>query len=235
MEFRHDLTEAILLKRLNRFLADVALNPFDKRAICCLNEGALKGCDALGSRIWFSQLPNAQCVWELVETSGGHLAAVNQGLSSALVIEGIQNGLISELQGYTQCEVHDSLSDVENVDLILRSDEEPHCYIKIQDMTLADEIGRGFFPDTQNPSAIEHLKTLTRKAKEGHRAVLFLCVKHTGIKHPFIAKHIDPEYAAVAQEAMDVGVEVIGYKAAISLMQVVLVQPATIILPGYAS
>ncbi len=234
MEFRSDLIEAILLKRLNQFLADVALNPFDKRVICCLNEGNLQGCDVLGSRIWFSQHATGQSVWELVETSGGHLAAVNQSLSPALVIEGIQNGVIKELQGYEVCDVPDNLGGLEHVDLLLKSSSQAECCLKIQDMTLADEIGRGFFPDAVNAEAAKHLTTLIRKRNEGKRAVLFVCVKHTGIKHPFIAKHIDTQYCALVQDALQAGVEIVAYKAAISLMQVVLVQPIVLKLPGHS-
>ncbi len=52
--------------------------------------------------------------------------------------------------------------------------------------------------------------------EEGHRAVLFFNVAHTGIVRVKPAWNIDPEYALTLVEAMEVGVEVIVYGTDIS-------------------
>ena len=55
MEFSSPLTQAVLLKRYKRYLAEIVLNNQEHRIIQCPNFGAMLGCDMLGSRIWFSQ------------------------------------------------------------------------------------------------------------------------------------------------------------------------------------
>ena len=47
--------------------------------------------------------------------------------------------------------------------------------------------------------------------------MLIFCVQHTGIERVFPADHIDKEYGRTLRKAIEAGVEVIAYKAAISL------------------
>ena len=51
----------------------------------------------------------------------------------------------------------------------------------------------------------------------GHRAVLFFCVQHNGIKRVTTADDIDPAYAAAVRSAQRSGVQVIAYRTRVSL------------------
>ncbi len=52
--------------------------------------------------------------------------------------------------------------------------------------------------------------------RDGHRVVLFFNAAHTGIHRLALAWSIDPDYACTLAEALDAGVEVLAYGAAIS-------------------
>lgn len=225
MKFPSNLTEGILLKRHNRFLADIVVTQTDKRLMTCLNDSCLKGCDVLGSRIWFSenQKGSAQIVWELSEVNGGHLVAVNKSLSAKLIVEAIDAGVITELQGYSNYLLQEETQGLGGY-LEFRAPDEKNCFVYAQDVTFCDEIGRGFFPEDIVPRAAQDLRALIRLVDQGHRGVLFLCVKNTGIQKVFTPHHIDSQYHALLQDALKIGVEVIAYRSDISLCHITLVE-----------
>ncbi len=219
MEFRQGLQEAILSRRHNRFLVDATLSPAEKRMVYCINDGCLRGCDTLGSRIWFSEQQQypGQYVWELVEVGGGNLAAVNQALSSVLVLEGIQSGLLASLKYYgSYALTGDGEHLLESLELMCTGPQGT-CFVGIEDITWVDEIGRGFFPDGISPKAAGRLRSLIKKAHQGHRTVLCFCVKHTGAKSVWIPEHMDPQYAALLDDAQKAGVELMAWRTQISV------------------
>ena len=53
-------------------------------------------------------------------------------------------------------------------------------------------------------------------AASGQRAVLFFAVLHSGIEQINVARHIDPRYAALLDQARVAGVEILVYKASLT-------------------
>ena len=49
--------------------------------------------------------------------------------------------------------------------------------------------------------------------KQGHRAVLFFCVQHSGVERVSPADDIDPEYGRLLREAAELKVEILAYGA----------------------
>lgn len=81
MFFPSSLKSAILIKRYNRFLADVQTNNNDIMTIHCANTGAMTGCANKGDIVWYStsnnpkrKLPNS---WELTQTQNEFWICVN--------------------------------------------------------------------------------------------------------------------------------------------------------------
>ena len=97
------MIEGRLLRRYQRFLAEVALPNGQSVTAHCPNTGSMLGCAEPGSRVWLSDSGSATrkypLTWELVETGGG-LVGLNTNLSNRLVREAIESGIITELQGY---------------------------------------------------------------------------------------------------------------------------------------
>lgn len=239
MEFASPLTQAVLLKRYKRFLAEIVVNNQEHRVIYCPNMGAMTGCDLLGSRVWFSHSSNPRRkfpdTWELVEVDAGYLVCVNTQNANPLVMEAIKNGTISELQGYTHVSLETPLLDDQGFDLYLDEPVNPEmnkCYVDIKCVTLGDEIHRGFFPDAPTEKGVQQLKSLIHAKELGNRAVLVFCVQHTGIDRIFPADHIDAKYGAMLRQAIIAGVEILAYRVEISLSEMHIAKPIEVCIPA---
>jgi sugar fermentation stimulation protein A len=234
MEFPSTLTQAVLLKRHKRFLAEVIINNQEHRVIYCPNVGAMTGCDILGSRIWYSRSldPHRRFpeTWELVEVDVGHLVCVNTQHASNLLIEAIDNNTIPGLQGYGSLQLHPPLLGEHGFDILLKKDQEK-CFVILHNVTLGDEIHRGFFPDALSDLGVEQLKSLIHAKQQGYRAVLVYCVLHTGIDRIFPADHIDPDYGCLLRQALLAGVEVMGFRCEITLKDIHINGPVEICVP----
>ncbi len=237
MKFTGELTEAVLLKRYDRILVDVAVSKKEIRTIYCPNNGLLRGCDSLGSRIWFSTSLNPKrkhpYVWEMVEVDGSHLVLVNNLRSHDLIIEAFEQNLMPELVGYDEI-AKDQLLDKSNIviDLALKNfNSNQGCYVMVEHVTMGDEIHRGFFPDAPHTRSLKELNDLIDLKIKGHRAILFFLVQHTGIDRVFPADHVDKQYGLLLREAIKVGVEICAYRLAISLTEIKIDKSIQVIIP----
>jgi sugar fermentation stimulation protein A len=235
MDFPEPLIQGRLVRRYQRFLADVLLS--DGRLVTAHtpNTGSMKGCSEPGSRVWLRDTGNPRrkyiLTWELVQTRTGVLVGINTGLSSRLVAEGIRKGVITELQGY-----HDLLSEVpyglENsrIDLLLRTKEGPYCYVEVKNVTLVEE-RTALFPDAVSVRGTKHLRELAAIAEAGHRAVIFFCVQRADAAEVRPADTIDPQYGQTLRQALGRGVEALAYDACVSPQTVAIRDPLPVVCP----
>jgi len=214
------LFPAQLIQRYKRFLADVILPNGETITIHCPNTGSMKNCIASGSPCWYSTSESAARKYphtlEIVTTPSGDLAGINTSRSNRLVADAICNGIISELQGYNtiRSEVIYGI-EKSRIDFLLENATEK-CFVEVKNVTLMENKGQGLFPDAVSERGTKHLRELMQMKREGHRAVLFYCVQHTGIEWVAPADAIDPLYGKTLREAITAGVEVIAYKAEIN-------------------
>ncbi|WP_226565672.1 DNA/RNA nuclease SfsA [Shewanella chilikensis] len=220
MEFIPPLQSGILIQRYKRFLADVRLDDGTEITLHCPNTGSMKNCLFPGERVWFSFSDNPKRkyahTWELMQTPGGDLIGVNTGRANALVEEGIQTGVIKELQGYQNLKREVKYGDENSrIDIFLSEGTKADCYIEVKNTTLLEE-GHGYFPDAVTSRGQKHLRELMSVVKSGQRGVLVFLVQHTGIKTVSAARHIDSKYAELLNEAIDTGVEVLAYATSLA-------------------
>ncbi len=99
------------------------------------------------------------------------------------------------------------------IDLLLESPQQ-RCYVEIKNLTLGEgkEGEIGYFPDAVTERGRKHLRELEAMVAQGHRAVLFFCVQHTGVTVARPADHIDPQYGAALRQAHAAGVEVMAWQ-----------------------
>lgn len=227
MKFDPPLESGILLKRYKRFLADVK-NEQGEFTIHCPNTGSMKNCLAENGQCWFSRSDNAKrkypCTLEVTTTPDGHLAGVNTSRANGLVREAIENGVVSELQNYDHIRSEVKYGEENSrIDFLLERDGE-RCFVEVKNVTLGMGDGLGLFPDAVSARGSKHLRELKQVVEQGHRAVLFFCVQHTGIDHVAPADDIDPEYGATLREAVAAGVEVLAYRASLSAEEILLTE-----------
>lgn len=217
MRFSSSLTEATLLKRSIKFLAETVLSNGQKLMIRCPNLNPIIGCDILGTKLWYSTSIGYHCLptWELVEVDGGHLVCINPELVKPLVVEGIKKGNIEELLGYNVLHAGNTYEQTNQQNLLLESGNRK-CYVCLEHVTLGNEQGEAFFPERRGMGTY-NINRLIGLCKEGHKAVLFFCVLHSGVKNIKPAYHIDPEYGQLLQMAVESGVELLAYQASITM------------------
>ncbi|WP_261874810.1 DNA/RNA nuclease SfsA [Vibrio rarus] len=224
MEFYPNLQKGTLLKRYKRFLADLALDDGSQITIHCANTGAMTGCAVPDSTVWYStsdnpkrKYPNS---WEITETAQGHRICVNTLRANTLAVEGIEQGVIQELSGYDELTTEQKYgAENSRIDILLRSHNKVDCYVEVKSVTLLDENneGLGQFPDSVTTRGQKHLRELIEVTKSGQRAVLLFIVLHSGIEKVSPALHIDGRYSTLLKQAQNAGVEVICYKANLSV------------------
>lgn len=239
MKFFPEFKQAVFQKRYKRFLTDIILQDGSSTTIHCPNTGSMRNCISENTPCWYSTSDNKKRKYahtlEITTTPSGHLAGVNTGRANKLVAEAIIEGVVAELTGYNQLKAEVKCADFESrLDFLLNDHEtDPRsCYVEVKSVTLMDEttIGRGYFPDSVSTRATKHLQALIGLVNQGHRAVIFYCVQHTGIGTVSPADHIDSDYGIWLRKAVDAGVEALAYKADISESEIKLTHSMPIIL-----
>lgn len=217
MKFSSNLTEAVLLKRVLGFMAEIVLPNRARLMIRCPNIRDMRGCDILGSKIWYSNAVGYNCLptWELVEVDGGHLVCINPELMKPLVIDAIKQNLIHELSNYNILHAGGQYDQFRSQFLLLEKDQK-QCYVGMEQVIVVGEHGVGVFPSSIG-DGIENLRALIQAREDGHRAILIYCVMHSGISYIKPAAKSDVEYEKLLAQAVADGVEVLAYRTTINL------------------
>ncbi|MDK9355211.1 DNA/RNA nuclease SfsA [Lelliottia sp. V106_10] len=234
MKFTPALQHATLIQRYKRFLADVVTPEGEHLTLHCPNTGAMTGCATPGDKVWYSTSLNPKRkyahTWEITETQQGAFICVNTQRANPLVKEAIDAGLISELTGYSVIKGEVKYGEEgSRIDFMLQADDRPECYIEVKSVTLADK-DNGYFPDAVTLRGQKHLRELMSVAAAGKRAVLLFAVLHSAIERFSPARHIDPKYAQLLNEAQKQGVEVFAYKAELSADNMTLKSTLPVVL-----
>ena len=211
------LIPGVLIKRYNRFLADVRLENDKIVTAHCPNSGSMKSCKEPGSRVYLSyhNKPSRKLkyTWEMIEANHTWVG-INTGHPNRLVIEAIENEHIPELKGYIDIKSEVKLGAHSRIDIVLAKKDE-FCYIEVKNVTLMEN-GQARFPDAVTERGQKHLKELMKVVKQGHRAVIFFVVQRedTGSFSP--ADDIDPVYGDLLRKAVKSGgVEILVYQASV--------------------
>jgi len=235
MNFHSPLVEGLLLRRYQRFLADVELT--DGRIVTAHtpNTGSMAGCCTPGSRVWLKSTGNLArkypLSWELVETGQGVLVGINTGLSNHLVQEGIERRVVAELQGYQTIRREVRYGEENSrIDLLLEGGPGGSCYVEVKNVTLVED-GIALFPDAVSTRGTKHLRELAAMAGRGFRAVIFFCVQRNDACEVRPADRIDPLYGRTLREVLAQGVESLAYGAQVSLDAVMLDRPLPVVCP----
>ena len=219
MRFPTPLLEGRLLRRYQRFLADVDTAAGILTAHCP-NTGSMQGCAEPGMRVWLSPATNPArklaWTWELVEALPGVVVGMHTGRSNALVRETIEAGRVPELAGYPTIRPEVKYGEGSRIDLLLAAPGRPDCYVEVKNVTAAVAGHIGYFPDAVTTRGTKHLREMSAMIAAGHRAVLVFCVQRGDVDCVRPADHIDPVYGRTLREALAAGVEVIALGARVS-------------------
>ena len=213
MQFEVPLQPALLIRRYQRFLADVELPEGARMTVHVPNTGSLLGCVGPGLPVWLSDSGNPtrryRHTWEQVQV-GSARVGINTHLANRLVGEALDEGLLPELQGYgTRRREVAYGGEGSRIDWLLTEPGLPDCYLEVKNVTAAVEKGVALFPDAVSTRATKHLRELVGMVRAGHRAVLVFCVQRDDVEQVQPADAIDPAYGVALRSALAAGVEVL--------------------------
>ena len=225
-----ELYPGILLKRYKRFLADVRLA--DGRTITahCPNSGSMRACSESGRPVYVSKATNPKrklsYTWELISMPTS-LVGVNTMVPNRLVKKAIMEHEIPELDNYEDIRSEVKYGQNSRIDLLLRAENRPPCYVEIKNCTLVeDRLAR--FPDAVTSRGLKHLVELEKQVEAGQRAVMFFLIQRQDADRFRPADHIDPEYGRQLRQARRQGVEILVYDVRINIQRVAIHAPVAV-------
>ncbi len=209
-----------LIKRYKRFLADIVLDDGSEITAHVPNSGAMTSCIEDNCDVWITHHdnPKRKLKYTLELTKmGKELICTNTGVANKIVIEAIENGVITELQGYDNLKPEQKYGNQNSrIDILLwNNDSDKKCFVEIKSVSL--NLGSTLaFPDAKTTRGQKHLEELRDMVKEGHRAVMLYIIQRTD-NLPFrIAYEIDKKYNEIFEEVIKQGVEVLVYQSSIN-------------------
>ncbi len=210
------LLEGTLVRRYQRFLADVQLADGTLVTAHTPNTGSMKQCAVPGHRVLVSLSDNPKRklghTLELIQV-GGHWVDTHTHRTNRVVEEGLKNGLVKELAGYAVTPEYPF--GASRIDFLLENGSE-RALVEVKNVTLCCTPRTACFPDAVTVRGQKHLRELIQATREGYRAVIFFLVQRGEATAFTPADAIDPEYGRLLREAAAAGVEVLAYKSVVS-------------------
>jgi sugar fermentation stimulation protein A len=230
--------EGRLVRRYQRFFAEVELAGGERLVAHCPNTGSLLGCLSPGSRVWLRDSGNParklRFTWQAVRI-GRTWVNVDTALPNRVVAEAVSAGRVPELAGYARLRREVPYGRASRVDLLLEDGARGTCHVEIKSTTLREN-GAALFPDAATARGVKHLAELARLARRGLRAVQFFFVSRADVEVFRTADAIDPEYAQALRRAARAGVEVLAYTARVEARRLELARalPVDLATPSRA-
>jgi sugar fermentation stimulation protein A len=221
LKWDQPLTEAILLKRYKRFLADIKHDD-TYFTVHVPNTGSMTSCWEPNWKCALSKSDNPSRkiphTLELIH-NGDTWIGVNTANANKLVHQWLKKNLIPELSGYSLIQSEKKIGD-SRIDFYLEGHADlPPCYVEVKNVTLKLE-GVAQFPDAVSVRGQKHLKELMELKKAGIRAAMFYVVQREDVQSMKPAHSIDKRYGELLKEAHAAGVEIFVYQCSMNINEI---------------
>ncbi|MEL7301330.1 MAG: DNA/RNA nuclease SfsA [Pseudomonadota bacterium] len=235
MRFQTPLLPGRLIRRYNRFLADVTLDDGREVKAHCPNPGSMMGLKVPGLRVWLE--PNddpkkkLDFAWRVAELPGGVMVGIDTATPNRVAKEALRAGRIAELADYTHVRPEVAYGTRSRVDFLLIEPGLPDAFVEIKNVHLLREDDWAEFPDCVTERGTKHLRELMAVKASGARAVMLYVIQHEGCARFRVAPDLDPAYAAAFAEAAAAGVEMLAYRCTVSVEEIRLDHAIPVALP----
>ncbi len=217
MKFDHPLIPGRLIRRYQRFLADIELDDGAVVTAHCPNSGSMLSCNAPGSevRLSFHDNPSRKYphTWEMIKVNSIWVG-INTQVPNRLLDEAVLRNELAEFSEYHEVIREPKVGPHSRLDLLLRAGDR-RCFVEIKNVTLVED-RVALFPDAVTARGNKHLMELMELKRKGHRAVIVFIIQRIDGQYFQPASHIDPVYSATLWEAYRNGVEVLAYRAMVT-------------------
>lgn len=233
MEFASPLARGRLVRRYNRFLADVVLDSGEAVTAHCPNPGSMMGLNAPGLPVWLEPTTNParklRWGWRLVELPGDHWAGIDTQTPNRVAAEALRARAIPALAGYGTVRPEVRYGTRSRVDFLLEEPGLPPTYVEVKNVHLRRTGTLAEFPDSVTARGVKHLDELARVVGQGARAVMLYVIQRTDCEALAMAEDLDPAYAAAFVAARTAGVEMLAHACAITPAGVTLARPLPVL------
>ena len=218
MKFEQPLVEGKLIRRYNRFLADVRLSNGEQITAHCANPGSMEGVSEPGSKVLLSvnEDPRRKFQHQLeIVYSGRVPVGIHTGRPITVISEAMMKGQISELAGYATIRRQVRTRGEHRIDLVLEGNSLRPCYIIVENVTLAVN-ETSFFPDARYVPGIDTAEHLTNLVREGNRAMVIFVAQRNDVVNLKLADNVDSEFTQAYRDAVARGVEQLAFRAKVT-------------------
>ena len=222
-----NLIQGKILKRYKRFLSDVELPSGQVITAHTPNTGSMKTCWEPGYTVCLSlsDNPKRKLPYTLELTHNGETwINVNTFRTNHLAVQGIREGVIKELVGYTSLKTEQKVGN-SRIDILLEKQGEPPCYVEVKNVTLLGSPKKATFPDSVSIRGLKHLKELEKLTGRGNRSCMLFIVSREDVMSFGPAFSLDPHYAEGFLQAQRAGVEMLIYQCQVSPEQTKVAGP----------
>jgi len=216
---RRGLVPGRIVRRYQRFLADVELEGGSIVTAHCTNTGAMSTCWEAGDVVLLEPATNPsrklKFTW-LACRRGDTWVGVDTGIPNKVVAEAARQDRVPGLSG-----LHDVRTEVtygverSRIDVLALDRDDRKLYLEVKNTTL--RIGElACFPDAVTERGAKHLRELRAMVREGHRGAIVFFVNRDDVAAFDAAREIDPRYATELEQAIQDGVELLPLKVALA-------------------
>jgi sugar fermentation stimulation protein A len=222
------LYPGILLKRYQRFFADIQLASGEVVTAHCPNTGPMTGVSTIGSTVQVSRSDNPKrklaYTWELIQVNDQKptWVGVNTALPNRIVKLALEQRLFPELDSYysqIKSEVVYGQDKKSRVDFYLTSsssssEQQKPIYLEVKNTTWTQG-DLALFPDTETTRGQKHLSELTAVLPQS-RSVMLYFINRDDCSEFSPGDRADPTYGKLLRLAIAQGLEVLPCRFAVS-------------------
>lgn len=236
LPFSPPLIEGRLIRRYNRFLADVELLNGKKVIAHCVNTGRMEGLVVPGARVWLSESDNPKrklrYTWELIELEGVMIGA-NTVIPNTIVRHLLQQRLIPGMKNWLEMKPEYRINEKSRADFWLQEKKLQH-YIEVKNCHLVYPDKRGYFPDSVSVRASKHLNELIELVHKGHKTTVIFIAQRADTKALRPSDLHDPTFAENARRAKAEGVNFRAFQIRPTIEGLIVVKSIPVDLKPYS-
>ncbi|MBI4799809.1 MAG: DNA/RNA nuclease SfsA, partial [Desulfarculus sp.] len=159
LDFDPPLLPGRLVRRFQRFLAEVDLEDGRRVLAHCPNSGSMLGCLEDGAPVYLSPSPapgrRTAFTWEMIFIAGGWVG-INTGLPNRLVALAAEMRALPPFSDAVAVRREVKISAHTRLDLLVQRASGP-LYVEVKNVTLVRD-GRALFPDAVTSRGAKHLE-----------------------------------------------------------------------------
>ena len=198
-----NITEAVFIKRLNRFTADVSLSDGSSVKVHVKNTGRLADLLVSGRTVYIEHSgdPKRKTAYDLIaaEKPGSGLFNADSQVPNKVMAEWLDKAGFDEV-------IPEYRYGNSRIDFFMKRGKDEFL-LEIKGCTLERD-GTGYFPDAPTGRGTKHLLELTEARKQGDNTGIAFVMQSECMTRVLPNEDMDPGFAAAFREAVSAGVAV---------------------------